>query len=306
MEFFHIPVLLNEVLDGLEIDQKGIYVDCTLGGAGHSLEIVKRLSSGLLIGFDQDKIAIKAAKEKLTNYNTLIINSNFSNIKKELQEHGVNEVDGILMDLGVSSHQLDTAERGFSYHENAPLDMRMSNEGLSAFDVVNEYSEQDLARILFEYGEEKYSRSIARAIVKQRQENQIETTLELAEIIKNNVPISYRKAKNPAKKSFQAIRIEVNRELEVLKIGLNDSFKLLKKGGRMVIITFHSLEDRIVKNTFNDWSKGCTCPSGFPICVCGNKPKAVKITRKPIVASESELAQNNRSRSAKLRVIEKI
>lgn len=306
MEFFHIPVLLSEVLDGLNINPKGTYVDCTLGGAGHSMEIAKRLDGGLLIGFDQDKTAIKTAKERLASYNTLIINSNFSNIKQELQEHKINEVDGILMDLGVSSHQLDTAERGFSYHENAPLDMRMSSEGLSAFDVVNEYSEQDLARILFEYGEEKHSRSIARAIVKQRQVSPIETTLELAEIIKTNVPISYRKAKNPAKKSFQAIRIEVNRELEVLKIGLNDSFELLKKGGRMAIITFHSLEDRIVKTVFNEWSKGCKCPKEFPICVCGNEPRAKKVTRKPIVASESELEQNNRSRSAKLRVIEKI
>ena len=306
MEFKHIPVLLNEVIEGLEIKPDGVYIDCTLGGAGHSVEIAKRLGKGTLIGFDQDEEAVQAAKNRLKDYNCIIINDNFSNIKTRLENEGIKKADGVLMDLGVSSHQLDTAERGFSYHEDAPLDMRMSKKGISAFEVVNDYSEQEIARILFLYGEEKYSRSIARAICNKREISPIKTTLELASIIRENVPVSYRKAKNPAKKSFQAIRIEVNKELEVLQIGLNDAFDVLNIGGRLAVITFHSLEDRIVKNKFNELCKGCTCPSDFPICVCGNTPKAKKISKKPIVAGEEELKINNRSRSAKLRIIEKI
>lgn len=306
MEFAHKSVLLMPAVDGLGIKENGIYVDCTTGGGGHSLEIAKRLGGGRLICFDQDKEAIAAAAKRLEGYSPLFINRNFADIKEALAENGINSIDGALMDLGVSSYQLDNPERGFSFHEDAPLDMRMSSEGLSAYDVVNDYAPDELTRILFEYGEEKFARGIVGGIVKARNIAPIKTTGELAEIIKNNVPLKVRREKNPCRKTFQAIRIEVNNELGVLKTALDDAFEMLNSGGRLSVITFHSLEDRIVKQKFAELCEGCTCPKEFPVCVCGNKPKAEKITRKPIVADENELAENPRSRSAKLRVIEKI
>lgn len=306
MEFSHTPVLLDEVINGLNIRADGIYIDCTLGGAGHSFEIAKRLSTGRLIGIDQDPEALAAAEKRLAGLPVTTVRTNFSNLEQIANDLGLTKVDGILMDLGVSSHQLDTAERGFSYHEDAPLDMRMSGEGLSAFDVVNEYPQQALEKILFSYGEEKYAKSIVRGILRSREEKPINTTLELAEIIKTNVPLSVRREKNPCKKTFQAIRIEVNQELKVLESGLEQAFKLLSVGGRLAVISFHSIEDRIVKNKLKEFATGCTCPPDFPICVCGNVKKGEIITRKPVIASEKELSENNRSRSAKLRIIEKI
>ncbi len=306
MEFSHTPVLLDEVINGLNIRADGIYIDCTLGGAGHSFEIAKRLSTGRLIGIDQDPEALAAAEKRLAGLPVTTVRTNFSNLEQIANDLGLTKVDGILMDLGVSSHQLDTAERGFSYHEDAPLDMRMSGEGLSAFDVVNEYPQQALEKILFSYGEEKYAKSIVHGILRSREEKPINTTLELAEIIKTNVPLSVRREKNPCKKTFQAIRIEVNQELKVLESGLEQAFKLLSVGGRLAVISFHSIEDRIVKNKLKEFATGCTCPPDFPICVCGNVKKGEIITRKPVIASEKELSENNRSRSAKLRIIEKI
>lgn len=307
MEFNHVPVLLHETLDGLNIKPNGIYVDCTIGGAGHSLEIAKRLSNnGRLIGLDRDPDAISVATDRLNGYNATILQRNYSQIKEALEYLNIDSVDGILMDLGVSSHQLDTAERGFSYHYDAPLDMRMSQSGMSAFDVVNQYSYEQLSKILFEFGEEKFSNKIASNIVKTREFQPIETTLQLAEIVKNSIPAKFKREKNPCKKTFQAIRMEVNGELEHLSIGLDDAFSSLKSGGRLAIITFHSLEDRLVKQRFASLCKGCTCPPDFPQCVCGKKPLGKLVNRKPIEAQPSELEQNNRSRSAKLRVIEKI
>lgn len=307
MEFQHKSVLLIPTVDGLAIKPDGVYVDCTAGGGGHSLEIAKRLGKdGKLICFDQDKEAIAAATKRLEGYSPIFINRNFADIKEALAEIGIEKIDGALMDLGVSSYQLDNAERGFSFHEDAPLDMRMSGEGMSAYDVVNEYPPEELTRILFEYGEEKFARGIVSGIAKARNIAPIKTTGELAEIIKNNVPLKVRREKNPCRKTFQAIRIEVNRELDVLKTALDDAFDLLNKGGRLSIITFHSLEDRIVKLKYKELSEGCTCPKEFPVCVCGNKPKAFPVTRKPIVADEAELSDNPRSRSAKLRILEKL
>ncbi len=302
----HIPVLLKETIDGLDVRPDGIYVDCTTGFAGHSREIAKKLTTGRLIGFDRDPDAIRAAEEKLAPYNHTLINRKFSTFEESMAEIGVTEVDGVLMDLGVSSYQLDTAERGFSYHEDAPLDMRMSKSGLSAYDVVNEYSADALEKILFEYGEEKFARGIVSGIIKAREAAPIKTTGELAEIIKRNVPLKVRKEKNPCKKTFQAIRIEVNGELDELKTGMDAAFAALKKGGRLAIITFHSIEDRIVKNKFRELCTGCTCPPQFPVCVCGNTPKGSLVNRKPVTATEEELELNIRSRSAKLRVIEKL
>ena len=294
-------------VDGLAVKPDGVYVDCTAGGGGHSLEIAKRLGEkGRLICFDQDKEAIAAAKKRLSDYSPTFINRNFAQIKTALSEIGITSIDGALMDLGVSSYQLDNPERGFSFHEDAPLDMRMSGEGASAFDVVNEYPESELTRILFEYGEEKFARGIASGIVRARNTAPIKTTGELAEIIRNNVPLKVRREKNPCRKTFQAIRIEVNRELDVLKTALEDAFELLSPGGRLSVITFHSLEDRIVKQKFKELSEGCTCPKDFPVCVCGNKPKAFPVNKKPITADEEELSENPRSRSAKLRVLEKL
>lgn len=306
MEFSHISVLLDECIEGLSIKPDGIYVDGTAGGAGHSKEIAKRLKTGKLIAIDRDPAAVEAASERLKNYNAVVVKANYSEIDEVLKNLSINGVDGILLDLGVSSYQLDKAERGFSYHNDAPLDMRMSGEGLSARDVVNTYSYEELSRILFEYGEEKFSRSIASAIVKTREAKPIETTLELAEIIKDSVPQRVRREKNPCKKTFQAIRIEVNAELEHLNIALDKAFDALNSGGRLCIISFHSLEDRLVKQRFASFCKGCICPPDFPQCVCGKKPRGKLVNRKPISASQDELEVNNRSRSAKLRIIEKI
>jgi 16S rRNA (cytosine1402-N4)-methyltransferase len=307
MEFNHVPVLLNETLEGLNINPSGVYVDCTVGGAGHSVEIAKRLTDGgRLIGLDRDPDAIAVATERLKDFNATVVSSNYSEVESALASLNVCSVDGILMDLGVSSHQLDTVERGFSYHYDAPLDMRMSQSGTSAFDVVNQYSYESLAKILFEFGEEKFSYKIASNIVKARQVKPIETTLQLADIVKESVPAKFRRDKNPCKKTFQAIRMEVNGELEHLSRGLDGAFECLKPNGRLAVITFHSLEDRLVKQRFASWCKGCTCPPDFPQCVCGKKPKAKLVNRKPIEASQTELETNNRSRSAKLRIIERI
>ena len=310
MEFNHVSVLLNECLEGLNIKENGIYVDGTLGGAGHSSEILKRLSNeGRLIGIDQDTDALKAAKERLKDYsNVTFVHSNFSNIENVLNNLNIDGVDGILMDLGVSSYQLDEGERGFSYMKDAPLDMRMNRENdFSAYNVVNEYSEEDLYRIIRDYGEEKFAKRIASFIVENRQEKNIETTLELVEIIKNAIPAKARReGPHPAKRTFQAIRIEVNSELSILNKTIEDGVEKLNKGGRMSIITFHSLEDRIVKNKFRDLAVSCRCPKEFPVCVCGEKAKVKIISRKAIEPTKEEVEVNPRSRSAKLRVIEKL
>ncbi len=306
MEFSHISVLLNECIEGLSIKPNGIYVDGTAGGAGHSVEIAKRLDKGRLIAIDRDPTAVEVASERLKGYNAAVVKANYSEIDEVVKSLSIDKADGVLLDLGVSSHQLDKAERGFSYHNDAPLDMRMSCEGLSARDVVNTYSYEELSRILFEYGEEKFSRSIASAIVRTRETKPIETTLELAEIIKASVPQRVRREKNPCKKTFQAIRIEVNSELEHLSVALDKAFDVLNSGGRLCVISFHSLEDRLVKQRFASFCKGCICPPDFPQCVCGRKPKGRLVNRKPILASQDELEVNNRSRSAKLRIIEKI
>ena len=306
MEFSHVSVLLKETVDGAFTDPNGVYADLTTGGGGHSLELAKRLDGGRLICFDQDKEALEAAGERLKGLPVTLVRSNFCEMKSVLADLGIKELDGIIADLGVSSHQLDTAERGFSFHNDARLDMRMSGEGLSARDVVNEYDEGELAKILFDYGEEKFGNRIARGIVNARLTAPIETTGQLAEIIKTSVPAAYRREKNPCRKSFQAIRIEVNHELDVLETALTDGFDVLKVGGRMSVITFHSLEDRIVKNRFKEFCTGCTCPPEFPVCVCGRKPMGRLVDKKPITASPEELERNPRSRSAKLRIIEKI
>ena len=306
MEFSHVSVLLKETVDGAFTDPKGVYADLTTGGGGHSLELAKRLDGGRLICFDQDKEALEAAGERLKGLPVTFVRSNFCEMKSVLADLGIKELDGIIADLGVSSHQLDTAERGFSFHNDAPLDMRMSGEGLSARDVMNEYDEGELAKILFDYGEEKFGNRIARGIVNARLTAPIETTGQLAEIIKSSVPAAYRREKTPCRKSFQAIRIEVNHELDVLETALTDGFDVLKVGGRMSVITFHSLEDRIVKNRFKEFCTGCTCPPEFPVCVCGRKPMGRLVDKKPITASPEELERNPRSRSAKLRIIEKI
>ena len=310
LEFSHRSVLLDECMDGLDIKPDGIYVDGTAGGAGHSSEIAKRLTSGRLIAIDQDETAVKVATERLNRLdkNTTVVRSNFCEIAKVCRENDAPKIDGVLLDLGVSSYQLDTAERGFSYSADAPLDMRMDNrKSLSAYEVVNEYSEQQLKKILFDYGEERFAPAIASAIVKQREKKKIETTAELSDIIKYAMPPSAREGgHHPAKRSFQAIRIEVNAELDVIEPAIRDAVSMLKSGGRIAIITFHSLEDRIVKQAFASLASGCTCPKDFPICVCNNKPKIRIVNKKPIVPSKTELEENPRSRSAKLRVAEKI
>ncbi|MBQ8296507.1 MAG: 16S rRNA (cytosine(1402)-N(4))-methyltransferase RsmH [Ruminococcus sp.] len=307
MEFVHVPVMLDECMEGLNIRPDGIYVDGTAGGAGHSSAIAARLGSeGRLISLDRDPDAAAVASERLSAYeNAQVVHSNYSQMREVLDRLGIDKVDGILMDLGVSSFQLDEGSRGFSYHSDAPLDMRMSKEGLSAADVVNTFSEQQLAKIIFEYGEEKFSRRIASNIVAARAQAPIESTLQLADIIRNSVPQKARREKNPCKKTFQAIRIAVNGELDHLSKGLDDAFYSLKSGGRLAVITFHSLEDRLVKQRFAGWCKGCICPPDFPQCVCGHKPQGKLINRKPIEANEQELERNNRSRSAKLRIIER-
>ena len=310
MEFKHLPVLLNECLDALDIKEEGIYVDCTLGGAGHSLEILKRLSSkGRLIGIDQDVDALSAAKENLKEYNNVtFVHDNFYNIEAILEKLGIDKVDGILMDLGVSSFQLDSAERGFSYMKDARLDMRMDrSQSLSAYDVVNNYDEQEIGQVLRNYGEEKFSKRIANFIVDRRAEKPIETTLELVNVIDAAIPAKYkREGGHPAKRTFQGIRIEVNGELKILDRAIENGINRLSSGGRMAVITFQSLEDRIVKNAFRSLLDPCKCPKELPMCVCGKTPIVKLISRKPIVASSEELENNKRSRSAKLRVAEKV
>lgn len=308
MEFHHISVLLNECIDNLNIRPDGIYVDGTMGGGGHSLEIAKRLTTGRLICIDQDPNAHEAAGKRLAEYKDRItfVRDNFGNIANILDGLGIEKIDGMLLDIGVSSHQLDEAERGFSYQQDAPLDMRMNpDRPFSAYDVVNGYDEDELDRVIFTYGEERWARRIAQFIVKERENKPIETTGELVDIIKKAVPKGARKdGPHPAKRTFQAIRIEVNGELEVLQRAIDDVAARLAVGGRLCIITFHSLEDRIVKEAFRKQENPCICPPQFPVCVCGKKPLGRVITRKPILPSKEELEENPRSRSAKLRVLE--
>ena len=308
MEFHHISVLLNECIDNLNITPDGIYVDGTMGGGGHSLEIAKRLTNGRLICIDQDPNAHEAAGKRLAEYKDRItfVRDNFGNIANILDSLGIEKIDGMLLDIGVSSHQLDEAERGFSYQQDAPLDMRMNpDRPFSAYDVVNGYDEDELDRVIFTYGEERWARRIAQFIVKEREAKPIETTGELVDIIKKAVPKGARKdGPHPAKRTFQAIRIEVNGELEVLQRAIDDVAARLAVGGRLCIITFHSLEDRIVKEAFRKQENPCICPPQFPVCVCGKKPLGRVITRKPILPSKEELEENPRSRSAKLRVLE--
>lgn len=311
MEFSHKSVLLEETISGLDIKPDGIYVDGTLGGAGHSLEICKRLSkNGRHIGIDQDYDAIKVATKRLESYNDIstIVHSNYCEIENVLNNLNIKKVDGILLDLGVSSYQLDNAERGFTYREDVPLDMRMDKRNeKTAKDIVNDYTEYDLYRIIKNYGEDKFAKNIAKHICIQRAKKPIETTGELIEIIKASIPMKVRvMGGHPAKRTFQAIRIELNKELEVLENSLNKMIDLLNNNGRICIITFHSLEDRIVKNIFKNNENPCTCPPNFPICVCGNKSKGKVITRKPILPSDLELEENKRSQSAKLRIFQKI
>lgn len=310
MEFTHISVLLNEVLEGLNIKPDGIYVDGTLGGAGHSFEIAKRLDAGgRLIGIDRDNNAIAAATKRLEPYKdrVTIVRDNYLNTLDILDTLGIKAIDGMLLDLGVSSHQFDEGERGFSYREDAPLDMRMDRrDELTAFEVVNGYSEQELFRIIRDYGEDSFAKNIAKHIVRARNEKPIETTLELADVIKAAIPARVREGKgHPAKKTFQAIRIEVNSELDILKDSINGLIDVLKPGGRLCIISFHSLEDKIVKNAFRTAEDPCICPKDFPVCVCGRKSKGKVITRKAVTAGVEELEMNNRAHSAKLRVFEK-
>ena len=305
MEFKHIPVLLNETIESLNIKPDGIYVDGTAGGGGHSSEIAKRLKGGRLISLDRDPDAIKTTTKRLEGLPATVVRSNYRDMRDVLDNLKIHKVDGVLLDIGVSSYQLDNAERGFSFHNDAPLDMRMSKEGLSAADIVNSYSVEELTRIFRDYGEEKFAYKIACQIEKARQLKSIETTTELAEIIARSVPTAVRREGNPSRQCFQALRIAVNDELGALTRGIDAAWNCLDKGGRLAIITFHSLEDRIVKNSFKKYSTGCTCPPDLPICVCGKKPEGKLITKKPIIASDDELEQNKRSRSAKLRVIEK-
>ncbi|SDK40238.1 16S rRNA (cytosine(1402)-N(4))-methyltransferase RsmH [Natronincola ferrireducens] len=310
MEFQHTSVLLEECIENLNIKEDGIYVDGTLGGGGHSKEIAKSLGKkGLLIGIDQDTNAINAATKRLQEYtcNIKLIHNNFRNLEEVLQNLQVNKIDGILMDLGVSSHQLDEAERGFSYMQDAALDMRMdASNPLTAKDVVNQYSQEELARIMWQYGEEKWAKRIAEFIVNHRRQEEIKTTYELVDIIKRAIPKGARReGAHPAKRTFQAIRIEVNQELDIIEETIKIATNYLNEGGRICIITFHSLEDRIVKNTYRELNDPCTCPPQFPICQCGNKKQLKIITRKPIIPTKEELEKNPRSRSAKLRVAEK-
>ena len=315
MNFHHLPVLLNECLDGLNIKPTGVYLDCTLGGAGHSREILKRLGpDGLLIGIDRDADAIEAASLRLASVETqahfCCLRGNFHDAAASLEAVKINRsLDGILVDLGVSSHQLDVRERGFSYHDDAPLDMRMDrSQSLSARDIVNSWSEDELNRILRDYGEEKWARQIARVICDRRKAAPIETTAQLVDIVDAAIPKKFRSGdgSHPARRTFQALRIAVNDELDPLEPSLRTLVGLLRSGGRLCVITFHSLEDRIVKNSFRNMADPCTCPKSFPVCVCGKKPTVKLITRKPVTASPEELARNPRSRSASLRVIEKL
>ena len=310
MVFKHTSVLLEETVDGLNIKPDGIYVDGTLGGGGHAYEVCTRLNDkGRFIGIDQDEAAIEAAGIRLRDFGerVTIVRSNYCDMKSQLQQLGIDKVDGIVLDLGVSSYQLDTAERGFSYRVDAPLDMRMDRrQKMTAKDIVNDYSEMDLFRIIRDYGEDKFAKNIAKHIVMEREKGPIETTGQLIEIIKRAIPMKFQKtAGHPAKRTFQAIRIELNRELEVLRESLDDMIEMLNEDGRICIITFHSLEDRIVKGIFKKNEDPCTCPSHFPVCVCGNVSKGKVVTRKPILPSEEELEANSRSKSAKLRIFER-
>ncbi|MGO0905773.1 16S rRNA (cytosine(1402)-N(4))-methyltransferase RsmH [Clostridioides difficile] len=311
MEFHHVSVLLNECIENLKIKPDGVYVDCTMGGAGHSKEIVKKLSDkGLFIGFDQDKNAINTARERLSEYESRVkfVHSNFENIKEELEKIGIYKIDGVLADLGVSSHQLDEAERGFSYMQDAPLDMRMDVRcEFSAYDVVNTYTEDELSKIIKDYGEDNWAKRIAKFIVEERVNKPIETTGELVDVIKKAIPKKARiDGPHPAKRTFQAIRIEVNNELGVITKMINDASSIMNEGGRICIITFHSLEDRIVKNAFKYLASDCICPQHLPICQCDKESEVKIITRKPLLPSYEEIEVNPRSRSAKLRVAEKI
>ena len=310
MEFKHVSVLLQETVDGLNVKPDGIYVDGTLGGGGHSYEVCTRLGvKGSIIGIDQDEAAIEAASIRLKDFGekVTIVRSNYCDMKSRLHELGIDKVDGIMLDLGVSSYQLDTADRGFSYREDAPLDMRMDQRSeMTARDIVNDYSEMDLYRVIRDYGEDKFAKNIARHIVRERAKRPIETTGELTEVIRHAIPMKFqKKTGHPAKRTFQAIRIELNRELDVLRDSLDDMIDTLNPGGRLCIITFHSLEDRIVKSAFKKNENPCTCPSDFPVCVCGKVSKGRVITRKPILPSEEEMEVNSRSKSAKLRIFER-
>ena len=298
-DFNHVPVLLKEVLQNLNISPNGIYVDATVGGAGHSIEIVKKLTNGKLFAFDKDPDAVLVARKKLQNYPATVFHADFCQIKEFLSKLSVTKVDGVLMDLGVSSFQLDTANRGFSYNKDGPLDMRMSKFGLSAKDILNKYSKQQLIYILKNFGEEKFARQIADKIIKEREKNEIKTTTDFSNIIKSVIPFKFKRNKNPCKKSFQAIRIAVNNELESLKQGLNSAFSLLKPGARLLVISFHSIEDKIVKNFYKDQTIGCICSKKFPICVCNNIPKAKLITKKPILPSCDEISFNKRAHFCK-------
>lgn len=309
MKFRHIPVLLQETIDSLNIKKDGIYVDCTLGGGGHSREILKRLSpKGKLIGIDEDISAIDAAKENLSEFqNVIYVHRNFCYIKEILNELEISSVDGILMDLGVSSYQLDNSDRGFSYMKDAPLDMRMDRDNsLSAYEVVNKYGREELYSILKDYGEEKFANRIVNSIVREREKSPINTTLQLVDIIRRAIPMKFQKDGHPAKRTFQGIRIEVNKELKILDEALEDSVGKLGSGGRISVITFHSLEDRIVKSKFKNLENPCTCPPDFPICVCNKKPVVKLINKKPIVPTREEMERNPRSNSSKLRTAEKI
>ena len=307
MDFRHIPVMLYPAVDGLNIRPDGVYVDGTAGGGGHSAEILSHLTTGTLYSIDQDPDAIAVVSERFRgDPRSVIVQGNFGDMLTLLRECGVSGADGVLLDIGVSSHQLDEGSRGFSYHEDAPLDMRMSQSGPSAADLVNSIELNELSRIISLYGEEKYAYSIAKGIVRAREQEPISTTLQLAEIVKENVPQKVRREGHPARKTFQAIRIAVNRELEVLESGLEGAFELLNPGGRLCVITFHSLEDRVVKTFMKEMAQGCTCPKDFPVCVCGKTPRGRIITRKPTVPTDEELEQNPRARSAKLRIIEKL
>lgn len=306
MEFVHKSVLLNETIESLNIKPDGVYIDGTAGGAGHSKEIAKRLKSGQLIALDRDPDAVKTATERLSGLPATVVHSNYSAMDEVMSELSINAVDGVLLDLGVSSWQLDNGERGFSYHKDAPLDMRMSKAGTTAADLVNTLSVQELTDILRDYGEEKFAYKIANNIVRARENAPIETTLQLAEIISNSVPAKAKRDGHPARKTFQALRIAVNSEFSDEEKGIKAAFELLKPGGRLSVITFHSLEDRLVKHLFASFCEGCTCPPDLPVCVCGKKPRAKLVFRKPVCPSQDELNDNPRSRSAKLRSIEKI
>lgn len=305
-EFKHIPVLFNETIDALNVRPDGIYVDCTAGGGGHCAAVAERLTKGRIIAIDQDPEAVANLQERFKNNGRVtIVHDNFVNISSILENLGIDGVDGIMADLGVSSHQLDTDERGFSFHKDAPLDMRMSMEGMSAADLVNTASQSELQKIIYTYGEEKFAPSIARNIVKAREKKPIETTFELVDIIKASMPMKAKRDGHPARKTFQALRIEVNGELEKLERALDDMFEALNPSGRIAIITFHSIEDRIVKKKFNKFCEGCICPPEFPVCVCGRKPRG-KLPFKSKAPTENEVGENFRAHSARLRAIEKI